>query len=138
MSVPVNQRSQGKLDVCVKAHDLACYTLKITSNKKIFAEEYQQSLTDKINSTALDIWTKVWTANNILVKDEESMNERVGLQQAAANECNILLSLIEIAARIFHLTSKRVSYWTEKTVTARNLIRAWRDSDRKRYTAKLK
>lgn len=47
MSVPVNERTQGKLEVCVKAHDLACYTLKITVNKKIFTADYQDALTDK-------------------------------------------------------------------------------------------
>jgi len=135
MSVPVNQRSQGKLEVCVKALDLASYTLKITANRKIFAEELQRSLTDKITGTALDIWTNVWTANNVLVKEEGDLDERLRLQQEAARLCNILLSLIELAGKVFHLTSKRVAYWTGKTVEVRNLIRAWRESDRKRYSA---
>ena len=55
MSVPVNQRGQGKLEVCTKARDLAVYTLQITKNKKVFAEEYQTAITDKIISLALDI-----------------------------------------------------------------------------------
>lgn len=138
MSVPVNQRSQGKLEVCVKALDLASYTLKITANKKIFAEELQRSLTDKITGTALDIWTNVWTANNVRVKEEGDLDERLRLQQEAARLCNILLSLIELAGKVFHLTSKRVSYWTGKTVEVRNMIRAWRESDRKRYSALFK
>lgn len=137
MSVPVNERTQGKLEACVKAHDLTCYTLNITANKNVFAADYQRAITDKINETALDIWTKVWTANNILVKGKEEMEERLRLQEAAARDCNNLLSLIEIAAKLFHLRSKRVAYWTSKTVETRNLIRAWRESDRKRYSAKI-
>lgn len=138
MSVPVNQRTQGKLEVCVKALDLASYTLKITANKKIFAEEFQQSLTDKVNGTALDIWTCVWTANNVLVKDKEDLDERLRLQAEAARQCNVLLSLIELAGKVFHLTYKRVAYWTGKAVEVRNLIRAWRESDKKRYSTLFK
>ena len=66
MSVPVNKRTPGKLEVCIKSRDLAVYTLKITKNKKIFDAEYQDAIIDKIISTALNIHTFVWTANNIL------------------------------------------------------------------------
>ena len=48
MSVPVNQRTHGKLEACVKARELACYTLQITKNKKVFTEDYQEAITDKI------------------------------------------------------------------------------------------
>lgn len=53
MSVPVNQRSEGKLEVCVQAHDLCCYTIQIASNKKTFPEQFQHALTDKIVDTAI-------------------------------------------------------------------------------------
>lgn len=53
MSVPENARTKGKLEACVKAHDLACYTLQITTNKKNFPEQFQAALTDKIVSAAL-------------------------------------------------------------------------------------
>ena len=138
MSVPANQRSQGKLEVCVKAHDLACYTLQITANKKVFEEKFQQSLTDRINATALAVWADVWAANNVLVQSEDDLTERLALQKRAATSCNVLLSLIEIAAKVFHLDGKRVTYWSGKAVSVRSLIRAWRESDRKRYAARLK
>jgi len=31
-----------------------------------------------------------------------------------------------------------VTYWAGKTIETRNLIRAWRESDLKRYSAKFK
>ena len=138
MSVPVNQRGHGKLESCVKAHDLCCYTLRITSNKKIFTVEYQDVLTDRINSIALSIHALCWTANNILVNSAEDMERRLDLQERAAIECNNLLSLMDIAKSIFHLATRRVKYWGGQTVETRNLIRAWRESDRKRYSAKFK
>jgi len=138
MSVPVNQRTHGKLEVCVKAHDLCCYTLQITANKKNFTQEFQEALTNRIVEAAIDIHTLCWSANNILVNSVDELRERTMYQEKAAIKCNILLSLIEVAKRIFHLSTKRVTYWAGKTIETRNLIRAWRESDLKRYSAKFK
>ena len=138
MSVPENARTKGKLEACVKAHDLACYTLQITTNKKNFPEQFQAALTDKIVSVALDIHTLAWSANNVLVNSPEDLAERLGFQELAAVACNILLSMIEVAHRVFHLPTKRVVYWSGKAIETRNLIRAWRESDRKRYSDKFK
>lgn len=103
MSVPENSRTKSKLEVCVKAHDLCCYTLQITANKKIFTEEYQRSLTDRIVETAIGIHCDCWNANNIYVRDNDDYRERKRLQEEAARKCNILLSLIDIAKPLFHL-----------------------------------
>ena len=97
MSVPVNERSHGKLEACVKARELCVYTLRITVNPKIFKPEYQHALTDKIVDTAL-----------------------------------------EIAKPIYHLATKRVIFWSGLAIETRKLIRAWREADRKRYSAKFK
>ena len=134
MSVPVNQRSEGKLEACLKAHDLCCYTIQITSNPKNFPEKYQHSLTDKIVAAAIDIHTLAWSANNVYVNSKEDFQRRIALQEEAAIKCNVLISLIEVAHRVYHLSSKRVFFWTGKAVETRNLIRGWRDSDRRRYS----
>ena len=136
MSVPVNQRTEGKLEACVKAHDLCCYTIQITSNPKNFPEKFQRALTDKIVATAIDIHTLAWSANNVYVNSAEDYKNRIRLQEQAAIKCNVLISLIEVAHRVYHLSGKRVYYWTGKVVEVRNLIRGWRDSDRKRYSPK--
>lgn len=136
MSVPVNQRTEGKLEVCLKAHDLCCYTIQITSNQNNFPEKYQHSLTDRIVDAAIEIHALVWSANNIYVNSTEDFKNRIALQEQAAIKCNVLISLIEVAHRVYHLSSKRVYYWTDKAITVRNLIRGWRDKDRKRYSPK--
>ena len=133
MSVPVNQRSQSKLEACVKAHDLCVYTLQITANDKIFKAEYRAALTDKIIATALNIHTLAWSANNVIVKGPEDLKGRNRLQDEAVIQCNVLLSLIEIAKSLFHLSTKRVIYWSAKAIETRNLIKAWKESDKKRF-----
>lgn len=122
MSVPEGLRGTGRLEVIEKALDLADYTITITANSKIFLPEYQKSLTDDINRIALAIYVDAWTANNIKVTNEESYMERRRLQER----------------KVFHLKLKRIKFWGEKTLNVRGLLRAWRESDYKRYAEALK
>ena len=138
MSVPVNERSRGKLEACVKARELCAYTIKITSNQKIFNPEYQQALTDRSVKAALEVHTMSWSANNVLVNSAVDMQRRLDYQDRAADASNNLLSLIEIAKPVFHLATKRVTYWSGLAIETRKLLLAWRDADRKRYSAKFK
>lgn len=133
MSVPVNQRTQGKLEVCVKAHDLCVYTLQITKNKNVFLPEYQDVLTNKIVQLAIDIHSEVWSANNVLVRSPETLKYRRRLQESAAIKCNVLLAMIDLAWSLFHLSGKRVRFWSKKVIDVRNLIRSWCSSDAERY-----
>lgn len=69
----------------------------------------------------------------ILVKSADDWKMRKALQERAARNCNNLLALIQLAKTIFHLKSKRVKYWSEKTIDVRGYLRSWRDADSKRY-----
>ena len=136
MSVPVNQRSHGKLEAYSKAYELIVYTMKITNNKKIFNVQYQRELTDRIVNSALGIYLLVGRANDITVKtknDKENYKKRLALQSEALLKCSDLNRLIFLAKPIFHLTTKRVKYWVGLTQDTRNLIKAWSDSDKKRF-----
>ena len=132
MSVPVNQRTTGELDVNVKARALCVYTLRITGNPKHFPPE-QASFTEKIRDTAIDIHTMCWEANNIRVDDRmDRYLRRIELQELAADKCNTLCILIELAKPLFKLSSKRCMYWMDMVVKLRAEIRAWANSDLKR------
>lgn len=137
MSVPEGKRGTGKFEVLVKALELAQYTIKITKNPKTFTPEYQSALTDDIIRTAKDIYIKCWSANNIRVSDADHAKKRIELQESAVIDTYTLTALIQIAKRIFHLSSKRVKFWTQQTVEVREYIRKWKSSDRKRYSQYL-
>lgn len=137
MSVPVNQRTHGKLEAYTKSYELVTYTMKITSNKKVFTVEYQEQLTDYIIAAALDIYMLVGYANGLTVKskdDEENYINRLKAQDDAIRRCGDLMRLIFLAKPIFHLSSKRVKYWHGMTKDTKNLIKAWHDSDTKRFS----
>lgn len=134
MSVVQEKRRKGKLEVCVKTLELASYTIQVTTNEKIFNPKFRAAITDDLISYAKDIYLICWTANNIrITDDEETYKERRRLQDKAILKCNAFLGLLDIAKKVFHLDTKRVTYWGKKIVECRTLIRAWRDSDKKRY-----
>lgn len=66
MSVPKGKRKENKLDVYLRAQDLAKYTLEILSNKKNFPARHQ-SVIDRLEAEAWGIAEDVWRANNIFV-----------------------------------------------------------------------
>lgn len=136
MSVPVNRRSHGKLEAYSKAYELATYTLLITKNKKVFTEEHQDDLTNHLVDAALSIYTLVGSANDMQVRteaDRKNFDERIEMQSAALKKCGDMTRLILLAKSVFHLSSKRVTYWTGLTKETRGLIKAWSDSDVKRF-----
>ena len=133
MSVVAEKRRKGKLEVIIKALDLTNYTIQITANEKTFDPKFRAAITDDLITHAKDIYLICWTANNIRVADEEAFNERQRLQNLAVVKCNTFLGLLDIAKKVFHLETRRVTYWGNRVVECRTLIKAWRDSDRKRY-----
>ncbi len=132
MSVPVNKRKESQLEVNLMARDLCVYTLQITSNEKHFPKS-QDSFTQIIRLTAIHLYSLCWEANNIMVNGDIKRYEmRMELQAQALDKCNSLCALIDIAKPLFHLSSKRVKYWTMKVVELRNYIYKWHINDKKR------
>ena len=134
MSVPVSKRKENRLEVIVKAKELAVYTLNITANPKNFPKEYWDGITSKVVDEANNVFLKCWSANNINVSINNGLyQERKRLQTEAILACNNLLAMVELAQKVFKLSAKRVKFWGEMILNCRGLIRAWRDSDRRRY-----
>ena len=134
MSVVEGARNKGKLEVIVKALDLADYTIKITANEKIFDPKFRAAITDDLVAHAKDIYLICWIANNIRVTtDIETYKKRKELQDEAIVKCTVFLGMLDIAKKVFHLETRRVTYWGNKIINCRKLIRAWRNADKKRY-----
>ena len=132
MSVSKPLRKEGQLEINIEARALCAYTLNITSNEKHFSVS-QKSFTEKIRDAAIEIHLLCWEANNIKVNGEEDRYQRrISLEEKAADKCNRLAALIDVAKPVFHLSTKRTLYWMGLTLDLRNKIRAWHMSDSKR------
>ena len=133
MSVPQEKRRKSKLEVIVKALAVVSHTNKILRNKKKFDPEFDWILGNDLRLTARAIHRHAWSSNNLRVTDKETYLARKKLQTQAIQDCNELLVLIEEAGPTYHLEASRVSYWGKITLEARELLRAWRAADAKRY-----
>lgn len=136
MSVPVGKRGENKLAAAMAAHELAVYTIKICCNANVFKAEYQVALTNDLVDTAKNIAKLTMRANNILVKTTQLAQLRLHYQYEAATCCNDMLTLIQLAKPVYHLTGKRVRYWANIVLRARELIRAWHDANAQEYKSK--
>ena len=101
------------------------------------------SLVSELCTDELEFSHMVWNANNIRVRtrtrngvteySQIDAGKRRGLQDDAIRRCNDLLADMQVAKSAFHLPGKKVKHWGKMTVEAREKIRAWRDSDVRRY-----
>lgn len=140
MSVPEAKRRQGKLEVLIKAEAVAVYTIKILANKNKFDPRYDAWLGNDINLTAKAIFENCRIANSLRVVkpvtqdiDLDAKEARRKLQTQAIMECEKLLTNIDLAYGVYHLSAKRVLYWKKITKEAKSYIKKWRDADTKRY-----
>lgn len=139
MSVPEGARGDGKFTLTTKAEELACYTLRITANEKIFLPEYQRTLTDDLISCAKNAYLCIREANEISVRKESDtylrdMRERERLQISAIKYLKRMLPLIDLAKKVFHLELRRVKYWGAMVINVRDRTRKWMESDLRRHT----
>lgn len=132
MSVPVPMRSESKLEVSVRANDLTQYTLQITTNRKVFTPRYDV-LTSRIVDCAIGIGQDIWEANDIKVESPADYAVRSALQARAVRQCDVLLYLITLAKRTFHLSGRRAKHWSGLVRTVKDMAAKWRRSDAKRF-----
>ena len=134
MSVPEPLRHEGKLDVHIKALNLAVHTSKILGNKNIFNPEINARLIDRLDRCAQDIYVKSWQANKINAETNFiNRNMRYTLQEEAILLCDEMHTLIGIAKHVYHLRDRKVTYWSNLVTKVRTLLQGWKESDVKRY-----
>lgn len=132
-NVRENDRTKSKLEVIVKARELALYTHRILKNTKIFNPEIDELTIKHLKLASKNIYKYAYMANNIRVGNALDWVRRDNYQNIAIDCCAELLINIGLAKSLYHLRSKRVKYWSGLIVDERKLLRAWNDSDTRRY-----
>lgn len=134
MSVPEGERRTSRLEVHVKARELAVYTVLILKNAKTFAPEIDTELIQRIKSNALDIHALAWKANKIAAGTNAVNREtRYRMQEEAILLCDEMMANIGIAKTVFKLRHRRMKFWAGKITDVRKLLQAWKESDVSRY-----
>ena len=133
MSVPVGKRGHGKLEVLTKAIELAEYTLTVCKNEDVFPKRERWILTSRIVNEALDILTYVRKGNSIRVETQNDFERRREYQQRAFENCENLITLMDLALRHGNLDARRAEHWTGLILEVEGLLSAWRRSDREAW-----
>jgi len=133
MSVPAPERVETKLVAHTKTEDMIVRTVSLLKNERVF-DQNLHALADRVIDTAVSIGQDMWEANGIRVNDDPRRWEvRRGLQERACRHFDVLLYLLGICRKAYHLRSGKYRAWVNSVTEARNLARKWRDSDAKRY-----
>lgn len=125
MSVRVNERLQGDLEVIIKAKQMAIHTIKITNNTDYFPKRYRLTIVDKIVDKSFEIFTLLYEANETYPRCKKELEERQYNQRKAMACCRTLVAMIDIATTLFNLPADKVSYWTRLVVEVRYMTAAW-------------
>lgn len=133
MTVRVSERKPSKLDAQVAAEELIVHTLCITSNPKVF-DPALAGLTTRVVDCAIGIGQDMWEANGIRVKKgDTSWPMRHALQSRAIRQTNVLLYLMTLCKRAFHMRTRKYEHWVNLARKVKTLTTKWRDSDVRRY-----
>ena len=123
----------GLLKVEWAARELYTYTAQVTKNRAKFPEEYDKTSGELLTMTALQIFHAVSDANEIRVNSSADLAERRSLQDYAIRQCKFMARTITANVILCGISRKRERKWVGDITALRELIVAWRDSDRKRY-----
>ena len=94
----------------------------------------QDNLTNRVRQQAYDIYINAHMANEINVNREPGRaQERLLRQQKAISLCEEHLAAIQLCQKHFHLSFKKVKFWGNMAITARDSLKAWHTSDLSRY-----
>lgn len=137
MSVPKGERNESELRVLDLALSLAKHTAKKVKNEKIFPKTQRWIIANRLVEATFSAYENIRAANEVFVKNEpayaDSYRIRQGYQIKALASLTKLMGDLDIAYRLYDLSGKELEYWSGLCSDTRKSLKAWIDSDRKRF-----
>lgn len=130
-----------QLQVLVDAMELHAHTCHIMSNPKFFdpSRDFNGMTMVHIFETTMEVYLRLYEANSIRVDNNPALaRERLELGTFAAVAIDKMLALQDLAKAIWRKLGgkpRKFWYWANMAVSLKDGIKAWRDSERKRYGA---
>ena len=124
----------GELTAVTKAKDLLNHTL--WASNKVFPKSVRFTLSQRMETAALDILQDLIEANEIYPRSPEEAAKRAGLQQEALTQCKVLLNLLDIALERGYIDIRMCEDWTKKILDVKNLTASWKKKDATRFSPK--
>lgn len=119
-----------KLQVIIKAMELAEHTLRVTSNCNRYPKKWRFSLVDKMQNKSLEIYEYLHEANRTDLRIYG--RERSELQTKAITYCDELMFYIELSYKLNIISDKSMGYWSKMVSDVKRMAIAWRTKDKER------
>lgn len=119
-----------KLQVIIKAMELAEHTLRVTSNCNRYPKKWRFSLVDKMQNRSLEIYEYLHEANRTDLRIYG--RERSELQTKAITYCDELMFYIELSYKLNIISDKSMGYWSKMVSDVKRMAIAWRTKDKER------
>lgn len=132
--MPHTNGKPGELTAISKAKDLVNHTF--WASNKIFPKSVRFTLTQRMETVALDILESLIEANEIFPRTEKETEQRLDYQKRALTKCKLLLNLLDIALERGYIDIRRCEEWTKKILDVKNLTASWRKKDAARFGPK--
>lgn len=120
------------MDVQSKAGELAAYTIGNALKEKIVPKRDRWALGTRLVDTALELATRIDTANTLRLDHPEEAARRLLEQRLALAATFRLMTLVHTARSLTHFDEAVHRHWTELVGEEQGLLRGWMDSDRRR------
>lgn len=146
------KHQQNSFTVTANAMNLASYVITITDNANKFPDftfkevvspeglitkvfiQRQDSLVNWVREQAKEIFVLCYTANEINVtKEPYRKDERLSKQKKAISLCDEHMASIQLCAKHFDLSKRKVHHWGKLTYDLKTQIEAWHKSDKDRF-----
>ena len=136
MSLHKAEQNEGPMTIQTAALALATHTMQEANKESVVAKRNHWTLGERLVNAALDIVVHLDMANTMRLEFPAEASARLMHQDMALAAIYRLNTLVKIARDISRFPEKKHMYWTRLSDNVRNMLVAWKESDRSRKRRK--
>ncbi len=135
MSLHKAEQNEGPMTIQTAALALATYTMQEVNKESVVAKRNHWTIGERLVNAALDIVVHLDMANTMRLDSPEAA-ARLMHQDMALAAIYRLNTLVKIARDMSRFPEKKHMHWTRLSDDVRNMLVAWKESDRNRKRRK--
>ncbi|MBR6323882.1 MAG: hypothetical protein IKR62_02790 [Victivallales bacterium] len=136
MTLHKAEQHESPMTIQTAALALATYTLQEVNKESVVAKRNHWTLGERLVNAALDIGVHLDMANIMRLDFPTEAAERLKHQDMALAAIYRLNMLVKIARDMSCFPEKKHMHWTRLSDDVRNMLVAWKESDRSRKRRK--
>lgn len=132
MTLHKAEQHESPMTIQTAALALASYTLQEANKESVVSKRNYRTIGDRLVNAALDIAVHLKMANTMHLDIPEEAAERLKHQDMALAAIFLLNLLVDLARDKSNFPENKHMHWTRLSDNVRNMLMAWKESDRNR------